>query len=110
EVRWQNALPPNNDSHTITLWANMNLRPQTQLRGLFSLSYWTQHDPFLAWTLNTAIVPTDWDALSPITKPTDVNQLPAKSANGKMRNINHEYALLNRIKNFRFKAQYCSQI
>ncbi len=109
EVRWQNALPPNNDSHTITLWANVDLRPQTQLRGLFSLSYWTQNDPFLAWTLNTAIVPTDWDALSPTTKPTDVNQLPAKSANGKMRNINQEYALVNRSKNFRFQAQYRSQ-
>ena len=109
EVRWQNALPPNNDSHTITLWANVDLRPQTQLRGIFSLSYWTQNDPFLAWTLNTAIVPIHWDALSLITNPLDVNQLPAKSANGKMRDINQEYALVNRSKNFRFQAQYRSQ-
>src|SRR2546427_5884686 len=108
-VHWQSDLTPNNDSHTITLWANVNLRPQTQLRGLFSLSYWTQNDPFLAWTLNTAIVPTHWDALSPVTNPTDVNQLPAKSPNGKMRNINQEYALVNRSKNFRFQAQYRSQ-
>ncbi len=108
-VRWQTDLPPNNDSHTITFWANMDLRPQTQLRGLFSLSYWTQNDPFLAWTMNTAIVPTHWDGVSPVTNPTNVSQLPAGSANGRMRNINQEYALVNRSKNFRFQAQYRSQ-
>lgn len=108
-VHWQSDLAPNNDSHTITLWANVDLRPQTQLRGVFSLAYWTQNDPFLAWTLNTAIVPTHWDAASPITNPLDVSQLPARSANGKMRNINQEYALVNRSKTFRFQAQYRSQ-
>jgi hypothetical protein len=108
-VRWQSDLPPNNDSHTITFWASVDLRPETQLRGLFSLAYWTQNDPFLAWTLNTAIVPTHWDALSPVTNAADVNQLPARSLNGKMRNINQEYALVNRSKNFRFQAQYRSQ-
>ena len=109
EVRWQSDLAPNNDSHTITLWANIELRPQTQLRGVFSLAYWTQNDPFLAWTLNTAIVPTHWDTASPITNPLDVSQLPARSANGKMRNINQEYALVNHTKTFRFQAQYRSQ-
>src|SRR5215813_7563557 len=109
EVHWQNALPPNNDSNTVTFWATVDLRPETQLRGLFSLAYWTQNDPFLPWTLNTAIVPTHWDALSPITKPTDVNQLPARSLNGQMRDINQEYALVNRSKSFRFQAQYRSQ-
>jgi hypothetical protein len=109
EVRWQNDLPPNNDSHTITLWANVDLTSRTQVRGLFSLAYWTQNDTFLPWTLNTAINPRDWDALSPITNPTDVNQLPAKSLNGKMRNIIQEYALVNRGHNFRFLAQYRSQ-
>jgi len=109
EVRWQNDLAPNNDSHTITFWANVDLRPQTQLRGLFSLAYWTQNDPFLSWTLNTAIVPRDWDAASPITNATDVTQLPARSLNGKMRNINQELALVNRSKTFQFQAQYRSQ-
>src|SRR5262249_48970259 len=97
------------DSHTITLWANVDLTPQTQLRGLFSLAYWTQNDPFLSWTLNTAIRPTDWDNLSPITNPTDVNQLPARRLNGKMRDINQEYALVNQSKSFRFQAQYRSE-
>ena len=109
EVRWQNDLAPNNDSHTITLWANVDLTSRTQVRGLLSLAYWTQNDPFLPWTLNTAINPRDWDALSPITNPTDVNQLPARSLNGNMRNINQEYALVNRRDNFRFLAQYRSQ-
>jgi len=109
QVRWQNDLAPNNDSHAITFWADVDLTPQTQLRGLFSLAYWTQNDPFLPWTLNTAIRPLDWDALSPITNPTDVNQLPARSLNGKMREINQEYALVNRSKSFRFQAQYRSQ-
>jgi hypothetical protein len=108
-VRWQNDLPPDNDSHTITFWASMDLRPQTQLRGLFSVAYWTQNDDFLPWTLNTAIVPTHWDGASPVRNPTDVSELPARSANGKMRNINQEYALVNRSKNFRFQAQYRSQ-
>lgn len=108
-VRWHTDLPPDNDSHTITVWAKVNLTPKTLVRGLFSLAYWTQNDAFVPWTLNTAIVPTHWDAASPITNPTDVRQLPASSLNGKMRNINQEYALVNRSKNFRFQAQYRSQ-
>jgi hypothetical protein len=109
QVRWQNDLPPNNDSHAITLWANFDVTEKTQMRGLFSLSYWTQNDPFLAWTMNTAIIPTHWDAASPITNATDVNQLPARSLNGKMRNINQDYALVNRHNTFRIQAQYRSQ-
>lgn len=109
EVRWQNDLAPNNDSHTVTVWGSFDLTEKTQMRGLFSLAYWTQNDPFLPWTLNTAIRPTDWDALSPVTNPTDVNQLPARSLNGKMRNMNQEYALVNRGHTFRFQAEYRSQ-
>lgn len=108
-VRWQNDLTPNNDSHTINIWARFDVTGNTQLRGLFSLSQWTQNDAFLPWTLNTAIRPRDWDGASPITNPTDVNQLPARSLNGKMRNINQEYALVNRSNSFRFLAQYRSQ-
>jgi hypothetical protein len=108
-VRWQNDLAPNNDSHTFTLWASVDVTRQTQVRGLFSVAYWTQNDAFLPWTLNTAIVPIHWDATSPITRPTDVSQLPARSLNGKMRNINQEYALVNSRKSFRFHAQYRSQ-
>lgn len=109
-VRWQNDLPPNNDSHTISFWARVDLTPDTQARGLVSIAFWTQNDAFLPWTLNTAIVPKVWDALSPVTNPTDVNQLPASSPNAKMRNITQEYALVNRsLKNFRFQGQYRSQ-
>jgi len=108
-VRWQNDLAPNNDSHTVTFWGSVDVTPQTQVRGIFSVAYWTQNDAFLPWTLNTAIVPTHWDATSPITRPTDVSQLPARSLNGKMRNINQEYALVNSRKSFRFHAQYRSQ-
>ena len=108
-VRWQSDLTPDNDSHTITFWAKVDLTPQTQVRGLISLAFWSQNDAFLPWTLNTAIVPRHWDAVSPITNPTDVNQLPARSANAKMRNITQEYAFVNRSENFRFHAQYRSQ-
>ena len=108
-VRWQSDLTPNNDSHTVSVWAKADLTPKTQVRGLFSLAYWTQNDDFLPWTLNTAIVPTHWNAGSPDINPTDVRQLPASSLNGKMRNINQHYALVNRGKNFRFQAQYRSQ-
>ena len=109
QVLWQNDLAPNNDSHRISFWAKFDLTEHTQMRGLFSLAVWTQNDAFLPWTLNTAIRPTDWDGASPITNPRDVNQLPALSANGKMRDINQEYALVDRRKNFRFQAQYRSQ-
>ena len=108
-VRWQSDLPPNNEAHTITFWAKVDLTKQTQVRGLFSLSQWTQNDAFLPWTLNTAIVPTRWDAASPITNPLDVNQLPAKSATAKVRNINQQYALVNRRQTFQFQAEYRSQ-
>ena len=108
-VRFQSDLPPNNDSHSITFWGKVDLTSQTQVRGLVSLTFLKQNDPFLPWTLNTAIVPTHWDALSPITNPTDVNQLPASSANAKLLNINQQYALVNRRKTVRFQAQYRSQ-
>ncbi|MEK6281784.1 MAG: MtrB/PioB family outer membrane beta-barrel protein [Acidobacteriota bacterium] len=108
-VRWQNDLAPNNDSHTVSFWAKLDLTPQTQVRGLVSLAYWTQNDNFLPWTLNTAIVPRNWDAASPVTNPTDVSQLPARSANAQMRNITQEYAVVNRRKTFTFAGQYRSQ-
>ena len=53
QVRWQSDLAPNNDSHTIRFRGNVDLTRNTQLRGLFSLAYWTQNDDFLPWTLNT---------------------------------------------------------
>ncbi|MGI9066177.1 MAG: MtrB/PioB family outer membrane beta-barrel protein [Pyrinomonadaceae bacterium] len=109
QVRWQTDLTPNNDSHTVSFWARVDLTPQTQVRGLVSLAYWTQNDDFVPWTLNTAIVPRHWDAASPVTNPTDVSQLPASSPNAKMRNITQEYALVNRHKNFRLQGQYRSQ-
>jgi len=109
QVRWQTDLAPNNDSHTISFWAKVDLTPQTQVRGLVSLAYWTQNDDFLPWTLNTAIVPTHWDGVSPVNNPTDVKELPASSPNAKMRNITQEYALVNRHKNFRFTGEYRSQ-
>ena len=109
QIRWQTDLNPNNDSHRITFWAKVDLTPQTQVRGLFSLAYWTQNDAFLPWTLNTAIRPTDWHTASPITNPRDVNQLPALSLNGKMRDVNQQYALVDRRKKFQFQAQYRSQ-
>ena len=108
-VRWQSDLAPNNDSHTISFWARLDLTPQTQVRGIVSLAYWTQNDAFLPYTLNTAIVPTHWDAASPVINPTDVNELPASSPNGKMRNITQEYALVSRHKRFSFQGQYRSQ-
>ena len=108
-VRWQSDLVPNNDSHAITFWAKVNLTSHTQVRGLFSLAILTQNDDFLPWTLNTAIVPVHWDAVTPITNPLDVNQLPARSANAKLRNINQQYTLVNRHKTFQFQAQYRSQ-
>ena len=108
-VRWQNDLAPNNDSHTVSFWARVDLTPQTQVRGLVSLAYWTQNDAFLPWTLNTAIVPRHWDATSPVTNPTDVSQLPASSPNAQMRNITQEYAVVNRRKNIRLLGQYRSQ-
>ncbi|MCA1709057.1 MAG: MtrB/PioB family outer membrane beta-barrel protein, partial [Actinobacteria bacterium] len=46
-VRWQNGLPPNNDSHTVSFWARVDLTPQTQVRGLVSLASWRQNDAFL---------------------------------------------------------------
>lgn len=109
QVRWQSDLVPSNDSHTISFWAKLDLNPHTQVRGLVSLAYWTQNDDFLPWTLNTAIVPTHWDGVSPVVNPTDVNELPASSPNAKMRNITQEYALVNRHKNFRLQGQYRSQ-
>lgn len=108
-VRWHTDLPPNNDSHTVSFWAKADLTPQTQIRGLFSVAYWTQNDDFVPWTLNTAIVPRDWDGVSPVNNPTNVNELPARSPNAKMRNITQEYALVNRKKTFQFQGQYRSQ-
>jgi len=108
-VRWQSDLAPNNDAHTITFWAKVDLTARTQARGMFSLSQWTQNDQFLPWTLNTAILPIHWDNVTTVTNPTDVNQLPAQSLKGKVRSKNQQYSLVNRRNTFQFQAQYRSQ-
>jgi hypothetical protein len=108
-VHWQTDLAPNNDYHRFTFWAKVDLTSHTQVRGNVSVAFLSQNDAFLPWTLNTAIVPTHWDAASPVVDPTDVNELPAQSLQGEMRDINQEFALVDRHRSFRFHARYRSQ-
>jgi MtrB/PioB family decaheme-associated outer membrane protein len=107
-TRAQLDLVPNNDYHAVSVRGTYNLPGQTQVRGLVSVARWTQNDPFLPYTLNTALVPAAVN-LPAGQSPLSVNSLPAPSLDGAMRTISQDYALVNRSwDKFDFQAQYRS--
>lgn len=90
----QLALPPDNQVHQITFSGFLLLPLRSKFSGLFSLGYWRQDEPFLPFTLNTAIVASN---LPPGVTPTQLSALPLPSLKGDVRTINQDYVLTSRV-------------
>jgi MtrB/PioB family decaheme-associated outer membrane protein len=105
-VRAQLALPPDNDFQSITFRAGVDLPGDTQVRGAVSWGKLTQDEPFLPYTLNSAMVSAN---LLPGQPPLFELAPPQPSLNGEVHTLNQDYALASRPwKNMRFLFQYRS--
>lgn len=92
--RTQVDLYPDNETHTFSFLGGYSFEPwNTRVGGALSFSFWEQDDPFLPFTLNTAIVPTN---LPPGVLPTDLAALPQSSLNGKVTVVASDAAVTTR--------------
>jgi len=122
-VQAQQALPPENDYQSVNVHAGVDLPHETQLRGAFTWGRGTQNQPFLPYTLNSALTAANLTPLLPAgatacpqntSGPNCVPALfglalPQPSLGGEVRTLNHDYALASRPwKNMRFLLQYRS--
>jgi len=105
-ARAQLALPPDNDYHSVSLRAGVDLPHNTQVRGAFTWGKGTQDEPFLPYTLNSAMVASNL----PAGVPGLFNLAPpSPSLGGEVRTIDQDYALASRPwHNMRFLLQYRS--
>jgi MtrB/PioB family decaheme-associated outer membrane protein len=105
-VRAQLATPPETDFQRVTLRAGWDLPRDTQVRGLFAWSQSKQNDPFLPFTLNTALTSPDLPGQS----LTSLATLPARSLNGKIVTTDQNYAVVSRaIHSMTFRLEYRSE-
>ena len=110
-VRQQVALPPNTNFQSLTVSGGFDLPGSTQVRGLLSWGQSTQNDPFLPFTLNTALIGNLADGLAP-NLPSGENvlnlaYLPQRSLNGKVRTLNYDGTLVSKPWNkMNFRLQY----
>jgi MtrB/PioB family decaheme-associated outer membrane protein len=89
----QLALAPDSQAHQITLSGFVLLPLRSKFSGLFSIGFWRQDEPFLPFTLNTAI--TAANLASGVT-PTSLDALPARSLQGDVRTITNDYVFTSR--------------
>lgn len=89
----QVGLPPSNQAHAIAGNGLILLPYATRLSALVSWSRWTQNEPFLPWTINTAVTAPN---LRPGSLPTDVGSLPARSLNGRINVLTQDYGVSSR--------------
>ena len=103
--RTQIDLYPDNETHTISFLGGYSFKPwDTRLTGALSFSFWEQDDPFLPFTLNTAIVAANLPAG---VQPTDLAALPQTSLNGDVTVISSDVALTARPRqNLRVVLRY----
>jgi len=115
-ARAQLALPPDNEYKSFSMHASLDLPRETQLRGAVAWGRGQQHEPFLPYTLNTAMIAANLhpgQAATP-TLPARPPQpalfnapLPQFALNGVIRTLNQDYALASRPwKRMRFLLQY----
>jgi hypothetical protein len=109
--RWNRstvAYPPSSEFHNAVVRAGLDLPRESQLRGVFSWSRVRQNDPFLPYSLNTAL-----SAKGPGLAGFDVTNpanLPQQSLDGNIRTINQDYAFVTRaLKPMTFRLQYRSE-
>ena len=105
-VRAQLATTPDTDFQRLTLRGGWDFPRDTQVRGLFAWSRSRQNDPFLPFTLNTALTSADLPGVS----LTSVSALPARSLNGKIVTTDQNYAVVSRaIQPMTFRLEYRSE-
>ena len=88
------ALEPDNKAHSFVLSAYVDLTPGTRLATALGWSFWRQDEPFLPYTLNSAIVATNIPAG---TKLTDTSALPRPSLNGKVDTFTQDHMLASQL-------------
>jgi MtrB/PioB family decaheme-associated outer membrane protein len=92
-ARGQLALPPDSDSHNVNVRASVDLPYKSQLRGTISWGRGTQNEPFLPYTLNSAMRAPNLLAGQPALFGL---ALPQPSLNGVIRNLSQNYALASK--------------
>lgn len=88
----QIQLFPDNHSHSVTGSGTVALPFKTQFTGSLSHTWTFQDDPFLPYTLNTAILATN----VPGSPQAAALALPRRSLDGEIRTLTQSYALTNR--------------
>lgn len=84
----QLALPPDNDFHSFSIHGSVDLPLMTQLRGQVTWGRETQNQPFLPYTLNSAMI----SANLPAGVPGLFNLPPPQSSlNGVVNTLNQDY-------------------
>jgi MtrB/PioB family decaheme-associated outer membrane protein len=105
-VRAQLASAPDTDFQRVTIRAGWDFSGDTQARGLFSWSQSKQNDPFLPFTLNTALTSPELPGQS----LTSLSALPARSLNGKIVTTDQNLAVVSRaIQSMTFRLEYRSE-
>ena len=105
-ARAQLALPPDNDFHSVSVHGSVDLPKETQLRGAVTWGKGTQDEPFLSYTLNSAMVAPN---LLPGQPQLFILPPPQPSLNGEVKTLNQDYVLASKPwKNMRFLLQYRS--
>lgn len=89
----QIALAPDNQVHQITVSGFVLLPLRSKFSGLFSIGFWSQDEPFLPFTLNTAVTAGN---LPSGTTPTSLDALPQRSLGGDVRTITNDYVFTSR--------------
>lgn len=105
-VRAQLALPPDNDYQSVTFHGSIDLPRTTQLRGAVTWGKGTQNEPFLPYTLNSAMVSANLPAgVAPLFNLAP----PAPSLNGEVHTLDQDYTAASRPwHNMKFVFQYKS--
>jgi MtrB/PioB family decaheme-associated outer membrane protein len=88
----QTALPPDNQAHTVSVNGLVLLPLASKVSGRMSWARWTQDEPFLPFTINTAITASNLGELS----PTALEALPKASLEGLIHTLNQDYAATSR--------------
>jgi len=103
-VRSQLASAPDNTFQSISVHASFDLPLDTQLRGSITWGRANQDEPFLPYTLNSAMVAAN---LLPGQPPLFQLDPPQPSLDGEVNTLDQDYALASRPwKNTRFVLQY----
>lgn len=103
-VLGQLALPPDNDYHNVTARGSVQLPYKTELRGTVVWGRGSQNEPFLPYTLNSAMVAAN---LLPGQPALFGLALPQPSLNGKVHTLSQDYALASKPRrDMNFLLQY----